>query len=114
MRLEEILPNIDTDLLLKVTTPDGKSYVLLYALAQKPIVLPSAHVVADRWQNIANLSRSAFGCLDCSIVSLNGKMIIHAQARHISWSQGSVPFIFVEEGSAKAASLRVAALTSAK
>lgn len=97
MRLSEVLPDVTADVLLKVTTPDGQSYVLLYALAQQSPMLPPADVVRDRWENISNLTHNAFGCLDCEMVSLNGKAVLHATAAHISWSRGSVPFIFVPE-----------------
>jgi hypothetical protein len=97
MRLSDILPDVETDMLLKITTPDGKSYVLLYALAQQPLSLPPADVVRGRWENISNLTYNAFGNVDCQVVSLNGKVVLHASASHVSWSRGSVPFIFVAE-----------------
>ncbi len=112
MELADILQDIESDLFLRVATPDGKSYVLLYALAGRSPVLPTAEVVTDRWRNITDLSRTAFGCLDCTIVGLNGKVTIQAQASHISWSQGSVPFIFVEESCVQLAEIEKAAATT--
>jgi hypothetical protein len=97
MQLEEVLQSVQTDLLLKVSTPDGKSYVLLYSLANNAPSLPPAEVVKDRWQNITNLAHNAFGSVDCQHVSMNGKAVLCAEATHVLWSRGSVPFIFVPE-----------------
>jgi len=97
MKLREILPDVTTDVLLKIRTPAGKSHVLLYAIAHEPKRLPPPEVVSERWQNIANLVENAFGPVDCIVASLNGKLIIEGTATHISWSGGSVPFVFVAE-----------------